>query len=239
MPHNIQWYGWIPDHPDQRDLRFRVAPHILKALPPRVDLRGRNMPPVYDQRNLGSCTANAVCAAFQYNQLQDIDVPDWPCMPSRLFQYYNTRILEGTVNSDSGASIRNSIKSAVIYGEVPANVWPYILKKFTQKPPQKVYDMAVKHKAIEYQRLNQTLADIKGAVALGSPVVFGFSVYTAFEGELVAKTGVLNLPTSSETMVGGHAVLIVGYDDYSMRFIVRNSWGDDWGMAGYFTMPYA
>jgi C1A family cysteine protease len=67
----------------------------------------------------------------------------------------------------------------------------------------------------------------------------GFSVYAAFESAAVAQTGKLNLPAPTEALLGGHAVLAVGYDDPSQRFIVRNSWGPDWGQAGYFTMPYA
>ena len=87
--------------------------------------------------------------------------------------------------------------------------------------------------------MNRDLAQMKGCLAAGYPFVFGFTVYDAFESGVVAKTGVLNMPTSAEQVVGGHAVLCVGYDDAAQRFIVRNSWGAKWGQKGYFTMPYA
>jgi C1A family cysteine protease len=80
---------------------------------------------------------------------------------------------------------------------------------------------------------------MRGCLAAGYPFVFGFTVYSSFEGQEVAKTGVVSMPTPDEQVVGGHAVLAVGYDDASQAFIVRNSWGAGWGQEGYFTMPYA
>jgi C1A family cysteine protease len=80
---------------------------------------------------------------------------------------------------------------------------------------------------------------MKGCLASGYPFVFGFSVYTEFESDTVATTGVLNMPSPKEKLLGGHAVIAVGYDDKTQRFIVRNSWGAKWGIKGYFTIPYA
>lgn len=236
-PRSVAYYGWVPDHPDIRDLRYSAPRHLIKALPSRVDLRGACMPVVYDQRSLGSCTANAGSAIFQFNQLQQ--GIKWPCMPSRLFLYYNTRLLEGTVKQDSGCTIRDTIKTMAARGMCLASDWPYIISKFAVKPSITAYANAVRHTAVRYQRLDSDITQLKGCLANNEAFIFGFSVYTEFESENVARSGVLNMPTASEQMLGGHAVMAVGYDDATQRFIVRNSWGADWGQAGYFTMPYA
>lgn len=150
---------------------------------------------------------------------------------------YNERVMEHSVASDAGAQIRDGIKSVVKQGDCPEKEWPYNIAKFADKPPVKCYKDAMKYQGVQYQRVPQVLNQMKGCLASGYPFVFGFSVYTAFEDATVAKTGVLDMPGSKEKLLGGHAVMAVGYDDKTQRFIVRNSWGDKWG--GYFTMPYA
>src|SRR5712692_9709271 len=102
MPRKIQGYGWIPDHPDQRAHRYGAPGAVLSALPPWVDLRPA-CPPIYQQGHLGSCTANAIAAAIQFDQMKQCRVPAFTA--SRLFIYYNGRVLSGTVDSDSGAAI--------------------------------------------------------------------------------------------------------------------------------------
>jgi C1A family cysteine protease len=79
---------------------------------------------------------------------------------------------------------------------------------------------------------------MKVCLATGFPFVFGFAVYESFQTQEVARTGIVNLPDKKESMLGGHAVVSVGYEDKLKRFIVRNSWGNDWGIKGYFTIPY-
>jgi C1A family cysteine protease len=228
-------YGWAPDLPDQRDYLYAAPQPILAKLPPKKDLRS-GCPPVYDQGQLGSCTANAISGAIQFEQKkQGVKV----FAPSRLFIYYNERVMEGSVNSDAGAQIRDGVKSVANQGVCPESEWPYDINNFADKPGAKCYKDATKCEAVGYQRLDSTnLNQLKGCLASGFPFVFGFTVYDAFEGQAVAKTGVLNMPGPKEKVVGGHAVLAVGYDDPSQRFIVRNSWGKDWGMKGYFTIPY-
>jgi C1A family cysteine protease len=147
--------------------------------------------------------------------------------------------VEHSVKSDSGAQIRDGIKSIVKQGDCPEKEWPYVIAKFTAKPAASCYKDAIKYKAVQYQRVSQILNQMKGCLALGYPFVFGFSVYTDFENDTVAKIGELNMPGPKEKLLGGHAVIAVGYDVKSQRFIVRNSWGDNWGIKGYFTMPYA
>lgn len=229
----IKRYGWIPDLPDVRDLLFAPPPEHAQGLPPSIDLRSK-MPPVYDQGQLGSCTANAIAAAVEYTEMQE-GAGEAP--PSRLFIYYGERQMEGTTGQDSGAQIRDGVKVVATVGAPPEADWPYDIAKFAEQPPQKAYDDAAKSKAIQY--LSVAPNYLKGALAVNFPVVIGFTVYSGFESPDVAKTGVLNLPQQGEQVMGGHAVLVVGYEDSSQRFMVRNSWGEGWGQAGYFTMPYA
>jgi C1A family cysteine protease len=231
----VQRFGWIPDIPDHRDFLYAAPAPFQANFPPKVDLSA-DCPPLYDQGQLGSCTANAIAGAIEFDQKKaHLNV----FVPSRLFIYYNERVMENTVNSDSGAMIRDGIKSVATLGAPPEADWKYNISAFTQKPPDKAFTDASKHLVVLYQRLIQELGTLKGCLASGFPFVFGFTCYDSFESADVAKTGVLKMPGSSEKVVGGHAVLCVGYDDASETFLVRNSWGDAWGKKGYFTMPYA
>jgi len=227
-------FGWRPDKPDQRDYRYAIAAPIV--LPPNVDLRPQ-CPTVYDQGQLGSCTGNSIAGAIQFELMkQNTDV----FTPSRLFIYYNERVMENTVKSDAGAEIRDGIKSVATLGVCTELEWPYKVTQFTTKPSAKCFKDAKKDVVSQYLRLDNTsLNDLKTCLAQGYPFVLGFSVYESFESATVAKTGVVNMPKKKEKMLGGHAVCCVGYNDKTQRFIVRNSWGSGWGQAGYFTIPYA
>jgi C1A family cysteine protease len=235
MSRQIHCYGWIPDLPDQRDYLYSTPVHLLKTLPVSIDLRS-GCPPVYDQGQLGSCTANAIAGAIEFDQIKQGTTP---FVLSRLFIYYNERAMEGTVNSDSGAMIRDGIKSVATQGVCPESEWPYIISQFTVKPPQQCYQDALACKATLYQRVTPTLSQMKGCLASGYPFVFGFVVYASFESASVAQTGIVPMPRYGEGVLGGHAVAAVGYDDTQQRFIVRNSWSDQWGDKGYCYMPYA
>lgn len=226
-------YGWVADLPDHRDQLY-AAP-ALGVIPPSVELRPQ-CPPVYDQGQLGSCTANAIAAAIEFDRLKQ-KLADF--IPSRLFIYYNERVLEGTVDSDSGAQIRDGIKSVAKQGACPEREWAYDIAKFKTKPASRCYADATKHKAVLYQRLVQIESQLKTCLATGCPFVFGFTVYESFESAQVAKTGIAPLPQPHERVLGGHAVMAVGYNDVKQVFIVRNSWGAGWGQKGYFTLPYA
>jgi C1A family cysteine protease len=236
MPRFVKRYGWIPDLPDHRDVLYAAPLAVLRALPPKVDLT-RKCPAVYDQGALGSCTANAIGAAHQFEQMREERKTAF--VPSRLFIYYNEREMEGTVNEDAGAMLRDGIKSVVKQGVCPEKQWPYVIRDFTKKPTPPCYEEALNHQVVSYRRVAQTLNQMKGCLASGFPFVFGFSVYESFESPAVTRTGKVPMPGSGEVLLGGHAVMAVGYNDASQRFAVRNSWGEDWGRKGYCTMPYA
>jgi C1A family cysteine protease len=236
MPYTIQKYGWLPDLPDARDHLYAAPMAVLSKLPASVDLRPK-CPPVYDQGQLGSCTGNAIAGAIQFGRRKAKQKPDF--VPSRLFIYYNERVIEHTVNTDAGAQIRDGIKCAVNQGACNEKTWPYNIAQFTKQPPAAAYQEAKKYQVTSYSRVTQTLSQLKGCLANGYPFVFGFTVYESFDSQQVAQTGVMTMPAPKEKVVGGHAVLAVGYDDASQRFIIRNSWGPGWGQKGYFTMPYA
>lgn len=229
-------YGWRPDLPDARDsYRAKVGWFKAVLLPSQTDLRPK-MPAVYDQGQLGSCAANAIGAAIEFQRAAE-KLPDF--VPSRLFIYYNARVLEGDPSDDNGMQIRNGIKSVVSTGACPELDWPYNPSQFAVQPSPNCYAEAKTDLVIAYQRVSQTLDDMKAILAGGEPFVFGISVYDSFESEAVATSGIVPMPAQSESMIGGHAMLAVGYDDARQAFIVRNSWGADWGQAGYCFLPYA
>ena len=236
MPRQNAHYGWIPDLPDQRDYQYAAPMEVIGALPASTDLTSA-CPPVYDQGQLGSCTANAIAGALEFDQMKQNLSPVF--VPARLFIYYNERVIEGTVNSDSGAQIRDGMKSVGTQGSCPEDMWPYIIANFQEQPTNDCYQAALQHKAILYRRVTRDLSQMKGCLASGYPFVFGFTVYESFESDQVAQTGHAPMPLPREQTLGGHAVLAVGYDDANQWFIARNSWGTGWGMQGYFTLPYA
>jgi C1A family cysteine protease len=235
MERKIAGYGWNRDLPDGRDYMYAAPLEVLAKLPSKVDLSDK-CPEVYNQGQLGSCTANAIGAALEFDQMKQRKKD--PFTPSRLFIYYNERAIEGTISSDSGAMIRDGVKSVNQLGAPPENDWPYVIEKFRNRPPKKAFTAALKNQAVLYQRLTQAESQLKGCLASGFPFVFGFVVYESFESPKVAKTGDAPMPRAGEAQLGGHAVLAVGYDERRQRFLIRNSWGPDWGKKGYFTLPY-
>jgi len=226
-------FGWKRDLPDPRDFKFKVTRPV--ELPSSVDLR-ELCPPVYDQGELGSCTANALGAAFQFGQKKQ-QKPDF--IPSRLFIYYNERVIEGTVNEDAGAMIRDGIKTMVKEGVCPETMWPYKTWKFKKQPTPECYVTALENQVLEYLRITpHSLYEVKHALYEGHPISFGFMIFESMMSDHVAKHGVVPVPSKRETPMGGHAVLAVGYDDDKKALLVRNSWGSQWGIDGYFWLPY-
>lgn len=226
-------YGWKPKLPTIKFALYsaRVAP---EALPPKVDLRPE-CPPVYDQGELGSCTGNGWAGAIEFLRMKQ-KLPDFT--PSRLFIYYNERVDDGDVPEDNGAAVSDGADVVHRLGCPDEKLWPYDITKFADKPPPAVFTDAKKHLVLQVQQVRQDLTSMKEVLADGLPIVVGFVVYESFESDEVTKTGVVPLPGHHEKKLGGHCVVLVGYDDSERMFIVRNSWGTGWGQDGYFMMPY-
>ena len=199
------------------------------------------MPAIYDQGQLGSCTANALAAAMEYELMQQTNKTA-PAL-SRLAIYYGEREMEGTITEDAGASLSDGIMFLHKTGACSESTWPYVDhgNTFTVRPSQRCYDEAKNNKDtddISHAAVQQSLTAIQTVLAHKLPVTVGLMLYQSFESPQTTRTGIVNMPHANETLLGGHAVLIVGYDDTQQRFIVRNSWGTSWGQKGYFTIPY-
>jgi len=242
--------GWVPDLPDHRDVVYSAPLQHLQQLPPKIDLRPQITFAPYDQGRIGSCTANAIAGAVQFDRIKTGKSPDFT--PSRLFIYYNERVTEHSVPADAGAQIRDGIKSVVKLGVCKETTWPYDdtpadpnthlfpqNAKAAQKPSQAAYSEAKKFRALSYSRVQSSLAQMKGCLADGFPFVLGFTVYDSFWNAAGDPVSVLLMPSGSDSVVGGHAVLAVGYDDTKQQFIIRNSWGPNVQDHGHFYMPYA
>ena len=248
------------DVKDERDYTLKLEKSIL--LPSKVDIRS-SCPPVFDQGELGSCTANAGVAAFMM-------LKNTKTMMSRLFLYFKERFLENSISEDAGAQMRSIGKSLSKFGVCEEIYWPYDIQKFNVDPTKEADENAEKKKVIAYQKLS-TLEQMKQYIYQNKlPVLMGIDIYSGFESDTVAKSGVVPMPNTKSEKLGGHAVAIVGYDDnfgdkiktgnflldmaenakdiiqnlatgtnHNGYFIVRNSWGEDWGDKGYFYLPYS
>jgi C1A family cysteine protease len=277
MVETMQTYGmgWLRDYPDLRDYKpelNQVSPKLQatgqkqsintmlkkvgvaeppKALPPTVDLKAW-CSPIEDQGALGSCTANAGVGLVEYFEHRafgkHIDA-------SRLFLYKTTRqMLHWT--GDTGAFLRNTMGSLVLFGVPPEEHWPYKITDFDKEPPAFCYAFAQRFQSISYYRLDpsglakNTLLDrIKTYLAAGLPSMFGFTVYSSYTQ--ANTTGKFPFPTAGDKIAGGHAIVAVGYDDgmkikntnpgaveTTGALMIRNSWGTGWGAAGYGWLPY-
>jgi len=229
--------GYIRDKIDTRDYVYKVNKNVAAAarLPVSSSLRSA-MPPVLDQGNLGSCVSNAVCNALGF---LNIKLKKPIGFKSRLFNYYNTRVLEGTVTQDSGCEIRDAVKASNKTGNCYETSWPYNISRFTLKPPQQTYTEASQHKLTLYQRVNQDRTSIKSCILTGYPVVIGFTCFNTLYNPSVERTGDILMPMRRDYIIGGHCVLITGYNDSTQRYEIQNSWGTRWGKQGYGTIPYS
>lgn len=254
MVYRIGGFGWLPDPPDYRDRQVTdevVAKTVksnlqvmaqrreadvfrqdVKRLPRSVDLR-QLCSPIEDQGNIGSCTAQAVCGLVEYLQRslygEHLDA-------SRLFLYKVTRSFLGWTG-DTGAFVRSTIKALRLFGVPPEDYWPYDTTRFDEDVSAFCYAFAGNYKAIQYYRLER-LANLKESLAQGIPFALGFTCYSSLMSEAVRKTGDIPLPKPSEQVIGGHAVMAVGYDEAKGSLLIRNSWGVGWGAEGYGSLPF-
>jgi C1A family cysteine protease len=228
---HVRGTGWRPQAPDIRDRPY--AARLAAAPPAQYDLRPQ-MPPVYDQLRLESCTSNAVAAAMEYERDRQ-GLSDF--MPSRLFIWYIARAMEGHVSSNDGVYIRTAIKVVNREGACPETMWPYEPWMFAVTPPKRCYVTAIADRLVKYEAPH-TLGDLKDAISSNIAVAFGFTLYQSIYAQPVYETGVIPMPQPDERPVGGHAVLAVGYSDSDSHVIVRNSWSANWGDHGYGYMPY-
>jgi C1A family cysteine protease len=215
--------------------------HLRTEVDPRADL-----PPVFDQGQLGSCTANATAAAFQYDAMLDGNLSG-PL--ARLWIYYQERKLEGTLGQgDTGARGSDAFKVATQIG-IPAEInWPYDITTFAGPPPQRATrDEGFYRLTKPYATPLLTKHSFKQIFSNQQTISFGFDVYESFESSTVAKTGIVPNPKPNEEILGGHEVLAVGYLKSEPDYVlVRNSWGcrhtgvKGWGIngSGYFLMPW-
>lgn len=194
-----------------------------------IDLRNQ-FSNVYDQGSLGSCTANALCSLISFYNPK--------LLGSRLFLYYNERFIENNIFDDDCSTLFSGVRTLLIYGICQESEWIYDISNFAIKPSVKCYVDAINHKEINAKNILNDITSMKTALMNGNPFVVGILVYESFESYNVSITGNVPMPTDSEQCLGGHAVVCVGYNDIKKVWIMRNSWGEDWGDNGYFYLPY-
>lgn len=223
-------YGCKVDFPRRDDIAYRPKIARMEAqIPVKVDLSDK-LPTCWDQGQEGSCTGHGCGAAIAFIH------PGF--MPSRNMIYFDGRELEGDTDQDSGAQISDVISGLATHGVCHESTWPYDAMTLLEAPSEEAYQEALPQKIKQYARVSD-LEDLKSCLAEGFPVVIGFSVYDNFESPEMAKTGLLTLPGPNDELLGGHCVLVTGYDESTRLCLVRNSWGTSWGLNGNFHMPYS
>lgn len=229
----LNWKKGPKDSRDFKSLRHLTAP---PTLPESFEL-DRQIP-IYDQLDLGSCTANSGCACYRFESAQVLG--NFNFDPSRLFLYYNTRVLEGSVNEDAGAYIRDVFKALNKWGLAKESFFPYKTQDFAKKPTEAAYTDGLTNLVIAYAAVQQSESVIKQTLLSGAAVSFGFTVYNSFmSGNWDSLTGIMPIPKKTEQVLGGHAVTIIGWSDSKKAFLIQNSWGTGWGQNGKFWMPYS
>lgn len=211
-----------------------LAQHGAASLPERIDLRAL-CSPIEDQGTIGSCAANAAVGALEYHQRRS-NLPDTDL--SRLFVYYNARRLAGNEAQDSGTFIHHAMAAILAYGACPEAMWPYQKAMWATRPIDPCYTAASGFAAIMYARAAPGDA-CKAALVASLPIVFGAVLPAEMLQREAAATGRIEVPRGAwPEPGGGHAMLIVGYDDARGCWLIRNSWGADWGDGGYAQVPY-
>lgn len=223
-------------------LKYSLIKPKLLGLPIRSNLK-YDQSPVEDQGESGSCTAQAIAGALEFLALRALSKKiSAPQLfngvykdISRLFIYYNERRMEGNVYSDAGAYIYDGVQSVQSTGFCSEALWPFNLNKLYNTPSQAAYNEASAHQAVTAYSID-TQADIKNCLASGYPVIFGTEVCQSFVN--IGRSGVY-AGSDNERSLGGHAMLIVAYDDHYQSYTIRNSWGTGFGDHGYCYANYS
>jgi C1A family cysteine protease len=226
-------YNYRFQNVDLRDFIYRPIPKD-SPIPSVVDLFAL-CPPVYDQQSLDSCASNVISAAI-YARRKVEGLPE--LNPSRLWIYYQARKVEGTISEDVGASIRSTIKGAAKAGYCSEELLPYNIEHFADTPPAECVEQASENLVKSYGVVRPKLHDLKSCLVQKFCVSVGITVYSSFKSKKVETSGLVPMPKKKEELLGGLALLIVGYDDEKEVFKVRNSWGPEWGDKGYCYIPY-
>ena len=229
-------FGTGRDSVSSLDWNYRPRSSIVRRLPAVADLR-RHCPPVYDQLHLNSCSANAIAAALRYNEVKE--GRSHVLSPSRLFIYYNERVLAGVVGTNCAVPLRDGFRTISRIGACPEALWPYVVRRFRRHPDSRCYQASQLHRAIAYYRIRRALSQLRACLAEGFPFVMALAVHRSMLGGRVRRTGIVPVPTRRDPLRGGHAVLAVGYDHARRLITFRNSWGAAWGDGGYGYLPYA
>lgn len=260
MPEKFKYkFGWIPDYPDIRDYtdkHEKIKPLLSKlslpkgsSLPGNADLR-KWCSGIENQGGIGSCTSHAVAGVVEYFENKAFGKH---IEASRLFLYKVTRNMLHS-KGDTGAFLKSAIGALVLFGVPPEEFCPYDESKFDVEPNAFCYAFAQNYRCISYFRhdpagasTKDVLTSIKKYVYSGIPSVFGFTVYSSMRQ---ANDGFIPFPGKNESIMGGHAVVAVGYDDKMKiknpasgetstgALLIRNSWGEEWGESGYGWLPY-
>lgn len=236
--------SYTPSQIISREKKPRIYGSIFRQkMPDAYDIRnnklGRKFNCIYDQKEISSCSANAVCLAYEF-YIQDLE------NMSRLFIYYNARLLDGKEDDDSGAQIYSVFKSLQpnYTGICIDKKWEYNTKNVNVKPSQDAYTNAKSYNAT-FNYIEQNLKALKKRLINNDPIVIGFCLYESFCK--IDPTGKVNIPNDSDDeLIGGHALVACGYDDNFVNndhslgaFTLINSWGETWGNKGYCYMPYS
>jgi C1A family cysteine protease len=232
---NVKAYGWKPDLPDIRDKKIKFAK--ISKMKSKVDLRNF-FDSVYDQKNIGSCTIGSICSIIRFDQIVK-NIPSSKL--SILFLYYNARDSNGLVKLDSGAGVRDTIKAANKLGVCDESLWVYNPSYYNIKPYSNCYNSTKLKGKLIYRRITNELNQLRMCLSANRPFIFGFSVYDSFEDPMAWSPKIDEMPypnPNKEKLKGGNTAVAVGYSDKRKCFIVRNNWGPDWGLNGYFFMSY-
>ncbi|MBE9156571.1 C1 family peptidase [Nodosilinea sp. LEGE 06152] len=229
-------------------------------LPSLVDL-SYWFSPVEDQGTVNACTAFSGVALLEYFAQRRYG--KYTNLSAK-FVYKTARNLMNRID-DTGASVRQTMKALVLFGVPPEEAWPWHPEDFNEEPPAFCYAYAQSYQALKYFRLDAAntganenliasrellLFQIKAVLAAGLPCIFGFTVYSSFYRDKNLRRGYIPYPSGRDQVVGGHAAVAVGYNDYKHidrtdgepakpgAILIRNSWGPNWGNSGYGWMPY-